>query len=101
MNDQEYLTSIIAPLVNYPDEAKVERTVDELGVLLTLSLNPKDVPLIIGKRGQTANSIRQLLNVLGGKNKSRINFKINQPPFEDRYAHHREYKTHFTPGATS
>ena len=38
--------------VSNPDKVKVERKVDEMGVLLTLSVDPMDMGLIIGEKDQ-------------------------------------------------
>ena len=54
-------------------------TLDERGVLLTLSLNPEDMGYVIGKQGQTARSIRTLLKIVGAQNNARVNLKIEEP----------------------
>jgi len=53
-----------------------DRTIDEKGVLLTLTVNPADLGRVIGKRGSTAQSLRTLLRALGAKNDARYNLKI-------------------------
>jgi predicted RNA-binding protein YlqC (UPF0109 family) len=55
---------------------KVDRKVDEMGVLLTLSINPADMGYVIGKQGQTAKAIRTLVKIVGAKNNARVNLKI-------------------------
>jgi len=77
--DQEFLESVVSALVNYPKDVKVERKVDEMGVLLTLKVNPADVGQVIGKLGSTAKAIRTLMRIIGLKNKSRVNLKIDAP----------------------
>ena len=37
--DQEFLEFVIKGLVEHPDDVKINRVVDEMGVLLTLDLN--------------------------------------------------------------
>jgi predicted RNA-binding protein YlqC (UPF0109 family) len=54
----------------------VERSVDEKGVLLELTVDPEDLGRVIGKRGATAQSLRTLLRALGTKNDARYNLKI-------------------------
>jgi predicted RNA-binding protein YlqC (UPF0109 family) len=78
-NDQAFIEYVIKGIVNYPDEVKVTRTVDEMGVLLTLKVNPADMGNVIGRQGSTARAIRTLLRVIGAKNHARINFKIEEP----------------------
>lgn len=74
--DQQFIEYIIKSLVGHPDEVKIERRIDEKGVLLELSVHPEDLGRVIGKRGSTAQSIRTLLRALGTKNDARYNLKI-------------------------
>lgn len=70
---------IVRSIVGHPDDVKIERTLDERGVLLSLSINPEDMGYVIGKQGQTARSIRTLLKIVGAKNDARVNLKILEP----------------------
>src|SRR3989344_7511342 len=78
-SDQDFLESVINALVDNPSDVKIGRTVDEMGVLLTLDLNPADMGKGIGRSGNTAKAIRTLLRVVGMKNNARANLKINEP----------------------
>ena len=77
--DQEFLEFVIKGLVDHPEEVKISRVVDEMGVLLTLDLNPEDMGKVIGRQGNTAKAIRTLLRVVGMKHNARVNLKINEP----------------------
>lgn len=77
--DQEFVENVIKSLVNHPEDVVVERKVDEMGVLLTLKVNPDDMGLVIGKKGSTARAIRTLARIIGLKNKAIVNFKIAEP----------------------
>ena len=66
----------VKSLVSKPDAVKIERRIDEKGVLLELTVDPEDLGRVIGKRGATAQSIRTLLRALGTKNDARYNLKI-------------------------
>ncbi len=77
--DQEYVEYVVRGIVNHPEDVKVERTVDEMGVLLTLHVNPEDMGYVIGRQGQTARSIRTLLKIVGAKSNARVNLKIYEP----------------------
>lgn len=79
MEDKDFLVSMVKAIVNYPDDVKAERTVDERGVLITLDVNSADMGSVIGRSGQTARAIRTLLRVVGAKNNARVNLKINEP----------------------
>jgi predicted RNA-binding protein YlqC (UPF0109 family) len=74
--DQQFVEYIVKSVVGHPDDVVVERTIDEKGVLLTLTVNPEDLGRVIGKRGVTAQSLRTLLRALGTKNDARYNLKI-------------------------
>ena len=79
MQDQEFLEYVVKTLVDNPDDVKVNRQVDEMGVLLTLDVNPADMGKVIGRSGNTAKAIRILLRVVGMKHNARVNLKINEP----------------------
>lgn len=74
--DQQFVEYIVKNLVSHPEDIKIDRTIDEKGVLLTLTVNDEDLGRVIGRRGATAQSIRSLLRALGTKNDARYNLKI-------------------------
>ncbi|GMX58215.1 MAG: KH domain-containing protein [Minisyncoccales bacterium] len=78
-NDQEFLEFLIKSLVDHPEDVKVSRTVDEMGVLLSLKVNAEDMGQIIGRSGSTARAIRNLVRIIGLKNHARVNLKIEEP----------------------
>jgi predicted RNA-binding protein YlqC (UPF0109 family) len=77
--DQEFLEFVVKALVDNPNGVKTDRKVDEMGVLITLKVDPADMGKIIGRSGQTAKAIRLLLRVVGVKNNARVNLKIEEP----------------------
>lgn len=77
--DQEFVEYVVKALVDNPQAVKSERSVDEMGVLITLKVDQKDLGQVIGRNGQTAKSIRTLLRVVGAKNQARVNLKIYEP----------------------
>ena len=77
--DQQFLETVVKSLVDNPDDVKIDRTVDEMGVLLTLDVHGEDMGKIIGRSGNTAKAIRTLLRVVGMKHDARVNLKINEP----------------------
>lgn len=77
--DQDFLEYVIKALVDHPEAVKVGRTVDEMGVLLTLDVHKEDMGKVIGRQGNTAKAIRTLLRVVGMKNNARVNLKVNEP----------------------
>lgn len=77
--DKQFLENLVKALVDYPDSVSINRTVDEMGVLLTLDVHAEDMGKIIGRSGNTAKAIRTLLRVVGMKHDARVNLKINEP----------------------
>jgi len=75
----EFIEYIVKMIVGNPGDVKVDRKVDEMGVLLTLNINQTDIGYVIGKRGNTARALRTLLKIVGAKNNARVNLKINEP----------------------
>ena len=77
--DKEFLETLVKAIVGAPEKVSVERTVDEMGVLLTLKIDRADMGYVIGRKGQTAQAIRTLLKIVGAKNNARVNLKIYEP----------------------
>ncbi len=77
--DQQFLETVVKSLVDHPESVKINRTVDEMGVLLALDVHAEDMGKIIGRSGNTAKAIRTLLRVVGMKHEARVNLKINEP----------------------
>ena len=82
--DRDFVEYVVKQVVNNPDDVKVDRKIDEMGVLITLDVNPEDMGMIIGREGATAKALRTLLRVIGAKNNARVNLKINEPEGSDR-----------------
>ena len=89
--DKDFLEFVVKTLVDHPDDVKVDRQVDEMGVLLSLKVNSEDMGQIIGRSGSTARAIRSLVRIIGLKNHARVNLKIEEPeggrvPAQDKRA---------------
>ena len=77
--DKNFVEYVVKAIVDNPDKVMVDRKVDDMGVLIELTVAPEDMGKIIGKEGQTAKAIRTLLRVLGAQINARINLKIIEP----------------------
>ena len=84
--DQEVLLFIIKNLVNYPDEVVLERKVDEMGVLLTLSVNAEDMGIVIGRNGSMAKALRTIIKAVGKKHRMMVSLNIIEPADSNRPA---------------
>jgi len=69
---EELVRSIVTALVDTPDKVTVTSTQKPEGTLLTVSVDPRDAGLIIGKRGYVIRSIRQLASVIANRLNSRV-----------------------------
>ena len=76
MNEVSFLQYIIENIVDDKNSIKIERTEDELWVLLILSVDKNDMWSIIWKGGNTINSIRSILRLYWVKSGKRINLKV-------------------------
>lgn len=76
MKEVEFLQFIVENLVDNKNDVVIDRTEDELGVLLTLKVNKEDMGVIIGKGWNTINSIRSLLRLFWMKIDKRLNLKV-------------------------
>jgi len=90
-DDKAFLEYIVKALVDNPNDVKIDRTVDEMGVLITMTVNSADMGKIIGRQGNTAKAIRTLLRVIGMKNNARVNLKINEPEGGRVVSEHSEH----------
>ncbi len=77
--DQTFLESLVKSIVDHPDEVRIDRKVDERGVLLSLKVNAQDMGQVVGRQGSTAKAIRTLLRIIGVKNNAHINLRIEEP----------------------
>lgn len=84
--DQEFLEYLVKSIVDHPDDVKVDRKVDEMGVLLSLTVHQQDMGQVVGREGATAKAIRSLLRIVGIKNNARVNLKIEEPEGSTRVA---------------
>ena len=76
--DRDFLEYVVKSLVDNPEDVKIDRRVDEMGVLLSLKVNPANMGQIIGRNGNTAKALRTLLRVVGMKHNARVIPKIEE-----------------------
>jgi predicted RNA-binding protein YlqC (UPF0109 family) len=91
--DHAFLERTIKALVDNEDAVVITRSVDEMGVLLTLTVDPSDMGKIIGKDGTIAKALRTILRVVGMKHNARVNLKINEPVGGKGPTHERSEKS--------
>lgn len=75
----KFVEDVLKMLVNNPKKVKVKKDVNERGVLLVVDLDPEDIGLVVGKKGQNINALRYITRVIGLRDKAYISIKLNQP----------------------
>lgn len=73
---KDLLTYIVSGIVNNPDAVVVEENESEGNVELTLTVDPADMGIVIGKGGQTIRAIRKLLAVRAIAENVRVNLQL-------------------------
>jgi len=88
LQDKEVLETMLQAIVTQPEKVEVSRSVDEMGVLLTVKLGEGDAGMVIGKAGRGIQAIRTVMNAVGRRSQARVNVKLDVPdrPREDRQA---------------
>lgn len=79
MTDIEYVTNIVGGIISKPESLTIVRSVDEMGVLLSLTVAKQDMGKVIGQGGATAKAIRTLLNSFGYTENAKVSLKILEP----------------------
>ena len=55
VSDQEFLEKLVQSIVDHPEDVKIDRKVEKMGVLLTLRVNATDMGQVVGRQGVTAS----------------------------------------------
>ena len=70
---------LIRALVDFPDQVRVSTVSGRQAVILEVAVHPEDVRRIIGKKGRTAEALREILVNLGSKEGRRYLMEIVEP----------------------
>ena len=73
---KEFIEYIVKNLVDKPDEVKINEIRGERTVVCELRVGEGDLGKVIGKHGQTARSIRMLVNAASAKQEKRAVLEI-------------------------
>ena len=80
--ENKFLEFVLSNLLEHPTEIKIEEIHDELGILFEVTVHEEDMGKVIGKGGQTIQSLRTILRLMGSKRQERINLKVLEPQKE-------------------
>lgn len=64
------LESLLAELVDHPEDIKVTEENSERGTVLVIHANQEDIGKIIGKSGRIIRAIRDLIKIIAAKHEA-------------------------------
>lgn len=76
---KDLLNFIVTSLVTKPESVAIDEQKEDGNVNLTLTVDPSDMGLIIGKSGQTIRAIRKLLTIRAIAENVRVNLQLTEP----------------------
>jgi predicted RNA-binding protein YlqC (UPF0109 family) len=62
-DDEAYLRQILRGIVLHPEHMRLVRSEDPRGILFRIHLAKADMPLVIGKAGQSIHAIRWVMKL--------------------------------------
>lgn len=76
---KDLLNFIVSSIVTKPESILIDEQKDNGSIMLTLSVDPQDMGIVIGKNGQTIRAIRKLLTVRAIAENVRVNLQLSEP----------------------
>ncbi len=70
----EALEHLVRGIVAHPDDVVVRDKQLRRGALLEVRVNPEDLGKVIGRNGRTATALRTVIDALGGRGGTRVDF---------------------------
>lgn len=76
--DEAFLRHLLSGIVLQPERMRFDRTEDERGIFFRIHLAKPDMPLVIGKAGQSIKALRLLMK-MHAKDGPAISLKLEEP----------------------
>lgn len=73
---KQLIEAIVRPLVDHPEDIKVDRREEARKIVYHLTVNEADVGKVIGKNGRIANAIRTVVYSANTEEKKRVYLDI-------------------------
>jgi len=73
---KEFVTQIIAAMVDHPSDVQLAELDGERTVIFELRCHKEDIGKVIGKSGKTVSAIRTLLNTVASKTGRRAMLEV-------------------------
>jgi uncharacterized protein len=97
--DEQILLDILNNIVTVPDQVKLDRTIDELGVLLAINVAPIDMGIVIGRSGSMSTAIKTIMKAVGKANNMIIRVMFNEPEGSTKGKSYSENKSYYNDNA--
>ncbi|TMU87811.1 KH domain-containing protein [Bacillus sp. BHET2] len=68
---KDLILTIVKPLVDHPDDVRVDLDEGTNGLTYKLSVHPEDMGKVIGKQGRVAKSIRTVVYAAAGSSQQK------------------------------
>jgi predicted RNA-binding protein YlqC (UPF0109 family) len=75
---KEFVEFLVTSIVTKPEEVKIEESINDTVVDLTINVAQDDMGLLIGKGGRTIRSVRNLAKAKAIKEQVKVNIVINE-----------------------
>lgn len=73
------LNMLIRALVDFPNDVLVRPVAGSQAVIFEVGVHAEDVRRVIGRKGRTADALREILINLGSKSRSRFLLEVIEP----------------------
>ncbi|MBV7503760.1 KH domain-containing protein [Bacillus sp. sid0103] len=75
---KQLVETIVKPLVDFPEDVRVDVVEDDSRVTYQLSVNKADMGKVIGKQGRVAKAIRTVVYAAGSSQQKKIFLEIGE-----------------------
>ncbi|MEH7074984.1 KH domain-containing protein [Neobacillus drentensis] len=75
---KQLVETIVKPLVDFPEDVRVNVVEDDSRVTYQLSVNKTDMGKVIGKQGRVAKAIRTVVYAAGSSQQKKIFLEIGE-----------------------
>lgn len=75
---KQLIETIVKPLVDFPEDVRVDVIEEDQRVTYQLSVNKSDMGKVIGKQGRVAKAIRTVVYAAGSSQQKKIFLEIHE-----------------------
>jgi|GEM_PF-754879 len=83
--DTQVLRSVLVNLVTSPESVILTREIDEQGVLISITVSPQDMGIVIGRNGGMAMAIKTIMRAIGKAHNMSIRIQFLEPDGTNKF----------------